>query len=55
MKQNDITGVAEIIDALEEEIRALSKLDPYDPAIPRLQDRLVAAIHEMYERVPRGV
>lgn len=55
MMQNDISGVADVVEALEEEIRALSKLDPYDPAIPRLQDRLVAAIHEMYERVPRGV
>lgn len=55
MIRNHISQMAELVEALEEEIHALTRLDPYDPQIPKLHERLTSAIHEMYQRVPRGV
>ncbi len=55
MIRNDVATMAENIEALQEEIEALQTLDPYDPQIPRLQDRMVQAIHELYRVAPRGV
>ena len=55
MIRNHITHMAELVEALEEEIHALTRLDPYDPQIPRLHERLTTAIQELYQRVPRGV
>lgn len=52
---NDVKGMAEMIDALEEEIRTLTRLDPHDPQIGLLHDRLTAAVHDLYRSVPRGV
>lgn len=55
MIRNDIAGIADVIEALESEIEALETLDPYDPQIPLLQQRMAAAIHDMYRFAPRGV
>lgn len=55
MNRNHISQVAELVEALEEEIHALTRLDPYDPQIPKLHERLTSAIQELYQRVPRGV
>lgn len=55
MIRNDVPGLAEVIDALEDEIEALQTLDPYDPQIPMLQERMAQAIHDLYRAVPRGV
>jgi len=53
--RNHISQMADLVEALEEEIQALTKLDPYDPQISRLHERMLAAIHDLYQRVPRGV
>lgn len=55
MIRNDITGIADVIEALEEEIQALETLDPYDPQISLLQERVAAAIRDLYRFAPRGV
>lgn len=55
MIRNDIRGIAEAAEALEDEIHALRRLDPYDPQIPMLVERLHATIETLYEVVPRGV
>lgn len=55
MIRNQISQMADLVEALEEEIHALTRLDPYDPQIVRLHERLTAAMHDMYQRVPRGV
>jgi hypothetical protein len=53
--KHDPKGMADLVDAIEQEIYALTYLDPHDPQIPLLQDRLVNALHELYRNVPRGV
>jgi hypothetical protein len=53
--RHNITGVADLVEALEEEIEALTALDPYQPQITLLRERLNAAIGDMYEMAPRGV
>lgn len=55
MTYHDITGMADVVEALEAEIHALSTLDPYDRQIPHLQERLIGALYDMYELQPRGV
>lgn len=55
MIRNDVKGMAELIDALEEEIRALTRRDPHDPQIGLLHDRMITAVHDLYRYVPRGV
>lgn len=54
-QHNDITGMADMVEALEQEIVALTRLDPYDPQIYLLHERLHAAMHNMYVEMPRGV
>jgi len=55
MKPHDITGLADVVEALEQEIVALTRLDPYDPQIYRLHERLHTALQNMYVEMPRGV
>jgi hypothetical protein len=55
MIRNDMTGMADMAEALEEEIVALTRLDPYDPQIYVLHERLNAVVHNMYAEMPRGV
>jgi len=55
MIRHDIKRMADLVEALEVEIAALTKLDPYDPQISMLQDRLGSALSDFYRSVPRGV
>lgn len=55
MIRNDVKGMADRIDALEEEIRTLNRLDPHDPQIAMLHGRLTSALHDLYRSIPRGV
>ncbi len=55
MISRDVKGMADLVEALEDEIAALTKLDPYDPQITWLQDRLGATLTDFYRSVPRGV
>lgn len=53
--KNNVMGMAEQIDALEQEIKAITRMDPLDPRVPLLQERLNRTIHRLYRSVPRGV
>jgi len=53
--RNDVQGTADLIDAYEAEIVALTCLDPYDPQITMLQERMEQALQDLYHTVPRGV
>jgi hypothetical protein len=53
--QNDISGMADVVEALEDEIEALNAQDPYQPQIGLLRERLYDAMTNMYESMPRGV
>ncbi|HWI52666.1 MAG TPA: hypothetical protein VNT01_11070 [Symbiobacteriaceae bacterium] len=55
MNQYDIAGMADVVEALEQEIAALTRLDPYDPQIYRLHKRLHSALQNMCAEMPRGV
>lgn len=51
----DVTGLADLVEALEAEIIALISLDPYDPQISALRERMENARHQLYDLAPRGV
>jgi hypothetical protein len=53
--RHDVKGMADLIEAYEAEILALTSMDPYDPQITLLQERLEHALEELYLTVPRGV
>lgn len=55
MNHHDIAGMADVVEALEQEIFALTRLDPYDPQIYLLHERLHTALHNMCVEMPRGV
>lgn len=55
MHRHDVAGMADVVDALEQEIVALTRLDPYDPQIYLLHERLHAALHSLTAETPRGV
>ncbi|HYF91428.1 MAG TPA: hypothetical protein VD969_04200 [Symbiobacteriaceae bacterium] len=55
MNRHDISSIANVVEALEQEIVALTRLDPYDPQIYRLHERLHVALQNMYTEMPRGV
>lgn len=51
----DISEMADVVEALQQEIEVLNRMDPYDPQITLLQNRLQQVLQEMYTLVPRGV
>lgn len=53
--RNDVKGLADIAEALEDEICALSAQDPYHPQVQKLRERLHSTVEELYRQVPRGV
>jgi len=53
--RHDVKGTADLIEAYEAEILALTTMDPYDPQITLLQERLEQALQELCHTVPRGV
>lgn len=55
MRREDVRRMADVAEALEDEIHALTVLDPYDPQITLLQERLESTLSDLYRSAPRGV
>lgn len=53
--RNDVKGLADMAEALEDEIGALNTQDPYHPQVHALRERLHSTVEELYRQVPRGV
>lgn len=55
MKGQDIRGMADVVEAIEDEIAALTAQDPYHPQISLLRERLYSTTADLYRSMPRGV